>query len=471
MEYTELSAYDVPSGEVTAWIPTAEPAAWNGDERELSHNHEQHLATAEAGSWIGSIMRLPGRLDTDALSLAMRAWTGRHEALRGGVEETATGWRRRILAPADVSVQATSLGRFDGDGARSSIADLFAERIDPKAWPYVVFATVSEPDTDGFTLAFGADHGVMDAYSQLLWFEEIASLYEAALAGESFESLAAPTTGSHLDHSAQERVVGAEMSLESESVQVWRDWLTSADGTPRFADFPVPGITDVRGSDEGEGASQAEPLPQASMSQWLGDHRQARVLGELCKSAGVSFQAGMMGAMAHVLRAQHGVEQMRFVAPMHTRYTAEHAVAIGWYVGLVPVTIDIAGAATLPEVAGRVQAALEETRSLVRQPFARVADLLDVDDAPHFVVTFVDTRFISGAEHWNAWEGRTLRAPVNADDEVYFWLVRDRDGVNVSTRYPETVAAERVVRDLIGGMSALLAELGGLGTADLEGTA
>ena len=466
MEYTELSAYDVPPGEVTAWTPTAEPAAWTDDERALSHNHEQHLDTAEAGSWIGSIMRLPGQLDTDALRLALRAWMGRHEALLGAVEESTTGWQRRCVPPADVSVETTSLGHFDGEGARSSIASFLADSIDPKAWPYVVFATVSDPDVDGFTLAFGADHGVMDAYSQLLWFEEIASLYDRALAGEQFEALAAVTTGSHIDHSARERVTGEAMSLESESVRVWSDWLASADGTPRFADFPVPGITDVT-------TRSVEPLPQASLSHWLGEPHQVRILGDLCKSAGVSFQAGLMGAMAYVLRAQHGVERMRFVAPMHTRYTAEHAAAIGWYVGLIPVTLDITGAATLPEVAGRVQAALDETKPLVRQPFARVADLLDIDDAPHFVVTFVDTRFISGAEHWNAWQGRTLRASVRADDEVYLWLVRDRDGVNVSTRYPETVAAERVVRDLLGGMGALLEELAQaqLSTAGLEGTA
>ena len=78
MEYTELSAYDVPPGEVTAWIPTAEPSAWVDDDRRLSHNHELHLDTAEAGSWIGSIMRLPGQLDTEALGLALRAWIGRH---------------------------------------------------------------------------------------------------------------------------------------------------------------------------------------------------------------------------------------------------------------------------------------------------------------------------------------------------------------------------------------------------------
>ena len=162
---------------------------------------------------------------------------------------------------------------------------------------------------------------------------------------------------------------------------------------------------------------------------------------------------------------------MRFVAPMHTRYTAEHAAAVGWYVGLVPITLDITGATTLPEVAGRVQAALAAAKPLVPQPFARVAHLLGVDDAPHFVVTFVDTRFISGAERWNEWDARTLRAPVRADDEVYLWLVRDRGGLNVSTRYPETVAAERVVRELIGGMSGLLEEIAQPETAELEGTA
>ncbi|NYI77869.1 condensation domain-containing protein [Nocardioides panzhihuensis] len=461
MEYTELSAYDVPPGEVTAWIPTAEPSAWVDDDRRLSHNHELHLDTAEAGSWIGSIMRLAGPLDHTALTLALRAWLGRHEALRGTVEETPTGRRRRAVAPADVSMSATSLGWFDAAGARSCVADLLADHIDPSAWPHVVFATVA--DTNGFTLVFGADHGVMDAYSQLLWFEEIATLYERARAGEPFAELAVATTGSHIDHSAAERVTGEAMSLESESVRVWRDWLTTPDGTLRFADFPVEGITDVPAS--------AAPLPQAGLSQWLGDPRQARVLGELCKSAGVSFQAGMMGAMAYVLRAQHGVERMRFVAPMHTRYTTEHAAAVGWYVGLVPVTLDITGAETLPEVAGRVQAALAETKPLVRQPFARVADLLGVEDAPHFVVTFVDTRFTAGAERWHDWDARTLRAPARADDEVYLWLVRDPDGLNVATRYPAAVAAERAVRGLISGMSALIDEIAQVETSELEGTA
>ncbi len=461
MEYTELSAYDVPPGEVTAWIPTADPRAWVDDDRRLSHNHELHLDTAEAGSWIGSIMRLTGQLDVAALDLALRSWVGRHEALRGTVEDAPAGRRRRAIAPEDVSMTATALGRFDGDDARGRISDFLADHIDPSAWPYVVFATVA--DADGFTLVFGADHGVMDAYSQLLWFEEIATLYERAQAGEPFTELAAATTGSHIDHAAAERVTGEAMSLESESVRVWRDWLTGPDGSLRFADFPVTGITDVPAS--------ASPLPQASMSQWLGDPRQAQVLAELCKSAGVSFQAGMMGAMAYVLRAQHGVERMRFVAPMHTRYTAEHAAAVGWYVGLVPINLDITGAQTLPEVASRVQAALAESKPLVPQPFARVADLLGVSDAPHFVVTFVDTRFIPGAERWNGWDARTLRAPVRADDEVYLWLVRDRDGLNVSTRYPETVAAERVVRDLIGGMSHLVDEIARPEAASLEGTA
>lgn len=461
MEYTELSAYDVPPGEVTAWIPTAAPSAWVDDDRRLSHNDELHLDTAEAGSWIGSIMRLAGPLDPAALTLALRAWVGRHEALRGSVQETPVGRRRRTIAPADVLVTPTALGWFDAAGARARVSELLADHIDPSVWPCVVFATVA--DADGFTLVFGADHGVMDAYSQLLWFEEIATLYERAQAGEPLSELAAASAGSHIDHSAAERVTGEAMSLESESVRVWRDWLTSPEGTLRFADFPVTGITDV--------PAVAAPLLQAGLSQWLGDERQARALGELCKGAGVGFQAGMMGAMAYVLRAQHGVERMRFVAPMHTRYTAEHATAVGWYVGLAPVTLDITGAGTLPEVAVRVQAALAESKPLVRQPFARVADLLGVDDAPHFVVTFVDTRFIPGAERWNDWDARTLRAPVRADDEVYLWLVRDRDGLNVSTRYPATVAAERTVRGLIDGMSSLFDEIAPSEHAELVGTA
>ena len=60
MEYTELSAYDLPAGTVTSWTPRADAGRWLQDPRDLSPGHEAHLRDSEPGSWIGSVLRVPG---------------------------------------------------------------------------------------------------------------------------------------------------------------------------------------------------------------------------------------------------------------------------------------------------------------------------------------------------------------------------------------------------------------------------
>lgn len=452
MEYTELSAYEVPAGEVVTWVPGADEEAWAADERGLSHNHELHLATSEpSGSWIGSIMRIPHPLDRDVLATAIRAWIGRHEALRTTATRIDGGWRRHTVAPAAVTLTSQSRGHHGGEEAREQIADFLGTSVGPYAWPHVVFVTVSQEDSDGFHLAFGADHSVMDAYSQLLWFEEMATLYERALAGEELEALLETDAGSHVDHAHAERGAAAELSVDSEPVRAWRDFLTTESGELRFPGFPVAEVT--------AGAGGPEPLPQASMSLWVGDAEQAAVLNGLCRAGGTSLQSGFLAILVQTLRAQHGVERTRFVLPMHTRNSPEHASAIGWYVGLAPVDLDISGTGSLEEVVATVARTVAATKGLAQHPYARIAELLGAEDDPHFAVSYVDGRFTPGADQWERWEGRTLRSPVHADDEVYLWLTRTKDGIGVSARYPETIAAERVIRDLISGMTEMVDEI------------
>lgn len=448
MEYTELSAYDVPAGVVTTWTPTCDPARWRDDHRALAPNHEAHLAAHEPGAWIGSIMRIPAPLDHDVLSRTVAAWFARHEALRTSVAGERGAWRRRTLPADAVGVAARDLGPQTGDRARDTIAEFFSI-VGPAAWPHCVLATVADPRGDAFTLAFGADHSVMDAYSQLLWFDEIASLYARAAAGEDLTDLAATQAGSHADHAHAERLYAESVDVSAEPVGRWRDFL-EAHGFPAF---PVPEV-----------AAPALHIPrprlrQAGFATWLADAERAAALNRACKALGTTVQSGVLAAMAQSFRRVHGVERFRFVVPVHTRSSPEHAAAVGWYVGLCPVDIDLTGLTDLPGIVGHVHERVAAGRELARVPVPRVMELLDVDDKPHFAVSYVDGRFVPGADRWDGWQARALRSPVYADDEVYLWFGRTAAGLNVSARYPETIAAERAMRDLVDGVAAVIQEV------------
>jgi hypothetical protein len=482
MEYTELSAYDLPAGTVTSWTPRADAGRWQQDPRELSPGHEAHLRDSEPGSWIGSVLRVPGPYEPEPLRRAIHAWVSRHEVLRTTVTHDAGGGWRRVTAPAEaVAIRDLVVGDLTAGQVTALLPSLLAD-VSPTAWPHCVLASVvpepgpSDPGpagADGFVLAFGADHSVMDAYSQLLWFEEIVSLYDAARRGVPDAELRALEVGSHVDFSAEDRKLAMTLAADGEPVRRWLDFLGPDAAFPRYG----TGITRPA-ADAAEAAR-----PQASRSYWLATADQTDDLSARSRARGASAQSGVLAAFAHAARRVHGLDRLRFVLPMHTRYAPQHAAAVGWYVGLCPVDLDLDGvgpvlrevdAGRAPVVDGsalttaveRVHAAVGAGKPLVRYSFARIGELGGITDTPHFAVSYVDTRFVPGAERWSSWAARTLRSPAYGTDELYLWFLRTHDGLNVSTRYPDTPGAHAALDALVEELRTCFRAFGSAGLSE-----
>ncbi|MER7797199.1 condensation domain-containing protein [Microbacterium sp. NPDC096154] len=454
MEYTELSAYDVPPGVVTTWVPIADQSAWLRDDRGLSPDQEAHLGGGDTGAWIGSVMRIPHRFDAPTLRAALVAWIDRHEALRSDVVADADGggWTRRIVPARAVDIESTEIGWLGAGHSQRWIQDFFAT-VSPLRWPHLLFATVADPERDDFVLAFGADHSVMDAYSQLLWFEEFAGLYERAAAGATAAELIVFEVGSHVDHSERERAIAAALDESSAPVARWLEFLGEGKAFPRF---PVPIDLDGRIT-----------LPQTSISVWLAGAEQTERLGAVCRDLGTSMQSGLLASVSVAFREAFGIDRLRYVLPMHTRASAEHTAAVGWYVGLAPIDIDITGIEQVDDLVAAVHAATGQGKDLVHFPFPRIAELGGIQDRPHFAISYVDTRFVPGADRWDEWAARALRSTSYAGDEIYFWFIRTREGLNVSARYPATLAAERAVRALLDRVGHHLHVMGKASAADM----
>lgn len=459
MEYTELADYPIPSGTVTEWLPSAPTTAWHSDDRHLSTNHRAHLDSTRrtspatrTESWIGTAFRLAPTLDDVAFDTTIRAWVARHEAFRTTVITDAEtgGHRRQIIGSDDVSIDIRRYGRTrSSDEIYHHLDDFFATEVTAERWPHLVFTTVEA--TDGVIVILAADHSVMDAYTQLLAICELVELYRAAIDNRAPQL---PPCGSYVDYSAAEHAAAQAISLDHPATREWRSFLETAPGEMSMPTFPLP-----------VSAPSAEKTgAQSSLSLWLLTDEESDAFGAACKQHGGSLSGGALTALSIALARLTTSRVARYVMPKHTRTSAEWFTAAGWFVGLAPVEADLGGAESFGAAIGQIGASARSTQHLVGHSFPRVADLLGITEPPAFVVSFIDGRHLPGADAWTP-QDRALRSRTHCGDEVYLWINRTRQGMNISLRFPNNETAAHSVHSFIAEFGAVLREVATTGDA------
>ncbi|WP_137724649.1 condensation domain-containing protein [Prescottella subtropica] len=452
MEFTELADYAISPGMLTEWLPEA-TSPWVDDARPASYIHEAHLRRTADGthddgreSWLGAAFRMEGPLDHDAFRTAVREWIDRHEPLRSHAELEADGTiRRRTVAPGGIDLdEVRHEFEFDEDTVYERVRDLFDELTSPHRWPAYLFVTLEHSDPDGgCTVFFAADHSLIDGFSVVLVANEITALYTEATAGPP--ALLVPA-GSYIDFGAAERAAATGVDHRHPAVEVWRGALVRSKG--QLAEFPL----DL-------GPRPVERVAQRAVSEWVFDAAQAAAFNTLCHRAGQNFFAGILACLAEANLDLTGSTLLRTVTPVHTRHDQRWATSLGWFVGLAPIEFDIAGAPEFVSATARAAEAISATRPAAKIPFARVEEVLGVPIRPHFVVSFMDVRFVPMAQEWPEIQARALRSRHYTHD-VYFWVNRTPHGVNVSARFPGTpIATENVTRFLGRVRQALTATL------------
>ncbi|MET9203153.1 hypothetical protein [Gordonia sp. NPDC003585] len=479
MEYTELADYPTPSGIITEWIPSTRASDWTSDDRPLSTNHAAHLRHTRDDdvSWIGTAFAIDQPLEPRAFAATLRTWIARHEVFRSTVATDAAETARRHLEPEAIAIDVRRYGRVrDSLEVYRHLEEFLATGVRAHSWPHIVFTTVEhvcsgpeQVDGDRFTVIFGADHAVMDAYTQLLAIAEIREIYRAHLVGET---PALPPCGSYVDHSVDEYKAATALGTDHPAVRDWELFLRSAPtspptvgedtdptpNTPALPGFPLP-----LGSEPAIGHAQAA---QSSVSLWILPRESADAFSAACKAAGGSGSTGVLTAVAVALARLSGTRVTRYVMPMHTRTAPEWFTAAGWFVGLMPVADDLTSVARFSEALAGTATATRAHRRLVGHSFARIAELLQISPRARFVVSYVDGRSLPGASDWTPAD-RALRSPVHSDDEVYLWINRTADGINLAARFPGNDTAAASVHAFIAEFSSVLREVAADGDTEI----
>lgn len=496
MEYTELSAYQLHAGHVTTWLPTTTQEHWRIDPRPLSYNHESHVrqasidahhntgcntrhnngledtATTRGDNWIGTAFRIHEKYDAAAVRETLGQWVARHEAYRTTAISDATGELHRETLPADaVGFSTHEIGEVvDADAVHTLLESHFASKVSTALWPHLTVATICPNSEDlrdptdaathpWFTVVFAADHAVMDAYTQIVSIAELREIYAAHIARRPAKL---PFSGSHIDYSQIERDRADELTTDHPAVQRWHQFLCSNGGFPS-----LPRLMPI-GEQLPEEGICLEESQQISRSVWLLDEADAATFGQISKRLGGSQMTGVLAALklavARTPGSGDGSGTFRYVMPMHTRNSPEFTLSAGWFVGLMPVEDPIPVGMTFTEAVPATTAAVKENRDLVSYPYPRIAELLGVDEPPRLVVSFVDTRFIPGAEAWTPHD-RTLRGVSYSTTDVYIWIVRTATGLNISMRYPQDPDIHDIMRTLTAEYFTVLHSVADTGDA------
>lgn len=465
MEFTELADYPIPAGTITEWIPsvgphasTPETAGWQDDPRPTSHVHEAHLRrtlanpTAGRESWLGTAFECPAPLNKKAFRSAVLAWIDRHEGMRTNASiDPDTGVLSRVTAP----VGATDIWVIEQDTTTRSdevfehLQHLFDEYTSPLAWPSYAFVTL-EPasETETFTVFFAADHSIIDGLSVVLIAHELTMLYDEARTGEPAGLFG---TRSYLDFGVAERAAIADVGNDHVAITEWARFFDRCGG--RFPPFP---------GDIGEPAGRV--APQGGLSAWILDTREADAFSIACRKMGQGFFAGLMAAMAMAALQSSGTTRFATVTPVHTRYDPSWAASLGWFVGVSPLAFDVDESDTFGDVIERAQSEVARVKDVGRIPLDVVLDRLGVTSDPEFVVSFMDVRFAPHADRWPSINARALRSR-KYDHDVYVWLNRTPQGLNVAVRFPSTEQASSAVHTFVGALRSVLKVVAASGRA------
>ncbi|MFY2786588.1 condensation domain-containing protein [Rhodococcus sp. KRD162] len=467
MEFTELADYAVPAGTLTEWIPsvgpharTPEAAGWQPDTRPTSYVHEAHLRTSLGSprrgreSWLGAAFEVAGPLNKPAFRNAVLKWIDRHEAMRSSasIDEASGEMSRVTAAPGAIDIWQVEQERCaESSEVFEHLQYLFDEFTSPLIWPAYAFVTLEPLDqTRPITVFFAADHSIIDGLSTVLVAHEIVALYGEELGGPPAALFEA---GSYLDFGSSERERNAELEHSDDAARIWRDFLVDGDG--QLPAFPL----DI-------GEPSPDEVPQSGLSAWVLDPDQADSFSIACRKTGHSLFAGLLAVLAITGADLGGGTRFRTVTPVHTRDEPQWASALGWFVGLCPISFDIADADSFGAVIAAASAEVKKTKPIARVPLDRVFTTLGYSARPRFVVSFMDVRFAPAAEHWPDWNARALRSKQYQHD-VYVWINRTPQGINIAARFPNTEQATARVHEYLGAFRKLLTDVAETGSTSV----
>ncbi|WP_426752486.1 amino acid adenylation domain-containing protein [Myxococcus sp. Y35] len=305
-------------------------------------------------------LRLTGTLDVDAFRESLAAILQRHRVLRMRfVERDGRVWQEPCLrqeAPFD----HITVGALSDEALRRAIEEEAARPFDLTRGPLFRAKLLQLSETEHVLVAT-MHHTVGDGWSISILVRELSQLYAGRVSGRS---VSLPELSvDYLDFAYQQR-----QSLQGDALEERLDhWRKTLQGAPSALELPMdrprPPRTTLRGATQRVdlGKALSEAIETLSL-----------------RTGGTSFMVLLAGFAAYLSRIT-GQDDIVIGTPVANRDRAELESLIGFFVGTVPLRVDLSENPTFEELIARVRAVALDAYAYQDVPLEKIVEALGVE--------------------------------------------------------------------------------------------
>jgi hypothetical protein len=272
-------------------------------------------------------------------------------------------------------------------------------------------------------------------------------MYAALVGGAAPIQL--PEAGNYNDYCVRQREFTSTLTLDSPQVRAWIEFAKNNNGSLPY--FPLP---------------LGDPSPLCGgelLTLTLMDEHQTARFESACIAAGARFIGGVFACAALAERELTGADTYYGITPIDTRRTPTEFMTTGWFTGLLPVTVPVAGS-SFGEAARAAQESFDSGTDLAHVPFDRVVELappelrLSRPQPGNLILSYLDAGVgplsavansqLHGLNFTTYLEGRISH-------QVSMWVARFQDGTAVTVQCPNNPVARESVTRYVAAMKSV----------------
>ena len=359
--------------------------------KRITRDEEMPLSFAQQRLWFvnelepgASVYNIPvafrvkGRFDCDAMERSLRAMVMRHESLRTSFQIIGQQPVQVIQIPPNFHLPILNLeGLPEGERERAAleVVHVDADRPFDLTQSPLLRVMLVKLSGDSYVFLATMHHIISDRWSIWVFVKELAQLYKAFAEGKS--SPLPPLKIQYADFAHWQRQWFSGDMLEVQ-LAYWKQQLADAPPVLELpVDYPRPNIQSFKG--ETHSFALSENLFAA--------------LKVLSQRENATLYMTLLACFKVLLHSYTGQNKITVGSAIAGRNRTEVENLIGFFVNMLPLSTNLAGAPTFKELLNRVREVTLEAYDHQDVPFEKLVEELqparDLSHSPIFQVAFV----------------------------------------------------------------------------------